>query len=72
MHLLLTTILVTSHETGIPETEANTAAAFVKMKTPLVRNELTTTQRPETSLGVFSGKELRGFFYWVVNLIYQH
>ena len=30
---------------------------FVKMKAPLVRNELTTTERPETSMGVFSGKE---------------
>ena len=35
---------------------------FVEMKTPLVRNELTTTERPETSLGVFSGKGLKRFF----------
>lgn len=69
MRLLLTTILVTSHETGIPETEANTAAALCQNETP-ARNELTTTERPETSLGVF-WKGLKSILL-VVNLIYQH
>lgn len=71
--LLLTTALVTSHETGVPETLANTAATPCQNERSLVSNELTTTERIETSLGVFSVKMLkRRFLYWLVSLIYQH